>query len=387
MNILFLNTPAFGKEDMIDSITELGHSITYFSLPENNRKDVKFEHTFSNLIETKNPNYVFSFNYFPVISQCCQKYLLPYLSFVYDSPLLSLFSCTILNPCNYIFIFDHTLYYHLHNGGIPTVYYLPLASNPKRLDQITPTKKQEEIFTADVSFVGAMYNEAHHLFERLNTITPYSKGYLDSIMSAQLKVSGYYFIEELLTDKIIHDLKNACPYKPSPDGIETDSYVYANYFIARKLAEIERTHILKLLSEKFQCRLYTHNPTPNLPNIINMGPVDHYEIVPYICKLSKINLNITLRSIQSGIPLRSWDILGAGGFLLSNYQADYDNLFIPDEDYVYYIDETDLLKKTDYYLSHSKERMEIAENGHHKVLLYHTYKHRILYMMNTAHLI
>lgn len=387
MNVLFLNSSSFGQEDMVDSIKGLGYSITFFSLIGNKRINAEFNNSFCKLIESINPDYVFSFNYFPIISQCCQKYHLPYLSYVYDSPLLSLFSYTILNPCNYIFIFDHFLYEQLFKGGISTVYYLPLASNPKRLDQIKPTEEQERLFSADVSFVGAMYNESHHLFERLNAVTPYTKGYLESIMAAQLKVSGCFFIESLLTKEILKDLQNVCPYHPTPDGIETDAYVYANYFIARKLAETERTHLLKLLSEKFKCRLYTHNPTPNLPDIINMGPIDHYEVVPYISKLSKINLNITLRSIQSGIPLRSWDILGAGGFLLSNYQSDYDNLFVPDEDYVFYINDMDLLEKTDYYLSHPKERQEIAENGHRKVLLYHTYKHRILYMMQTAHLI
>lgn len=54
-----------------------------------------------------------------------------------------------------------------------------------------------------------------------------------------------------------------------------------------------------------------------------MGAVDYYEVMPHVFKQSKINLNITLRSIQSGMPLRAWDIMGAGGFLLSNYQADF----------------------------------------------------------------
>ena len=34
---------------------------------------------------------------------------------------------------------------------------------------------------------------------------------------------------------------------------------------------------------------------------------------------SKVNLNITLRNIKTGIPLRALDIMGAGGFLLTNY--------------------------------------------------------------------
>ena len=64
------------------------------------------------------------------------------------------------------------------------------------------------------------------------------------------------------------------------------------------------------------------NPTPELPNVINMGSVDYYDMMPYVFKCSDINLNITLRSIKTGIPLRAMDIMGAGGFLMSNYQVD-----------------------------------------------------------------
>lgn len=56
---------------------------------------------------------------------------------------------------------------------------------------------------------------------------------------------------------------------------------------------------------------------------MNKGPIDYYNEMPYVFNNSRINLNITLRSIKSGIPLRAMDICGAGGFLLSNYQADF----------------------------------------------------------------
>ena len=88
-------------------------------------------------------------------------------------------------------------------------------------------------------------------------------------------------------------------------------------------------------------------------------------------------MNITLRSIESGIPLRAFEIMGAGGFLLSNYQADFLDYFVPDEDFVYYEDQKDLMRKIDYYLYHEKERQAIAKNGHDKMASGHTYRHRI----------
>ena len=89
--------------------------------------------------------------------------------------------------------------------------------------------------------------------------------------------------------------------------------------------------------------------------------------MPCVFHLSKINLNISLRSITSGIPLRCLDILGANGFLPTNYQPELAEFFIPDEDFVMYESEDDFLQKIEYYLSHEAERKEISYNGWKKV--------------------
>ena len=88
------------------------------------------------------------------------------------------------------------------------------------------------------------------------------------------------------------------------------------------------------------------------------------------------------RGIKSGIPLRAYDIMGAGGFLLSNFQADFLDDFIPGEDFVYYESKEDLLQMVAYYLDHEEERKAIAKNGHDKVAKGHTYRHRIREMFS-----
>ena len=103
--------------------------------------------------------------------------------------------------------------------------------------------------------------------------------------------------------------------------------------------------------------------------------------MPLVFKQSKINLNISLRSIKSGIPQRAFDIMGSGGFLLSNFQADFLDDFIPGEDFDYYESKDDLLAKIDYYLAHEKERQAIAKNGHDKTAAAHTYRHRVREML------
>lgn len=134
---------------------------------------------------------------------------------------------------------------------------------------------------------------------------------------------------------------------------------------------------MTMAAKRYGLDLYTPDQTLKLPNCTNHGSVDYYDFAPYVFKKAKINLNISLRSILSGIPLRAFDIMGAGGFLLTNYQEDFLDFFVPGEDFVFYESKTDLLDKIGYYLDHEAERAQIAENGLRKISADHTYVNRI----------
>ena len=85
--------------------------------------------------------------------------------------------------------------------------------------------------------------------------------------------------------------------------------------------------------------------------------------MPEVFATSKININISLRSILTGIPLRVIDILGAGGFCLTNYQVELSEYFENGRELVWFESPEDLIDKTEYYLSHDDEREQIAANG------------------------
>lgn len=385
MKLLFLDSPSFGKLDLIRAFDQKGYEIQLFHHDNlHDYRNKEFDDYFDNLVFDKDFSFVFSLNYYPSISNGCERNHLKYLAFVYDNPLVSLYSYTLINPCNYIFLFDKACYLDFAKEGISTVYYLPLCANTARLSSMHLPADKRPILSSDVSFVGALYNEDHNFLDRMTDLDEYTKGYIDAIMRSQMKVNGYFFIEDLLTPEIITSMKKSLEYNTQPGGTESDAYVYANYFIARKITSLERQNILKEVSNHYDTKLYTHNATPELPNIQNMGAVDYYDVMPHVFKNSKINLNITLRSIRSGMPLRAWDILGAGGFLLSNYQEDFFDFFIPGEDFDFFDGTDDLLSKIEYYLSHERERKEIAENGFQKVAANHTYAHRVDTMLEIA---
>lgn len=391
MNILIFTGKDLGIPDVCEALQRLGCAykcVVSELLTE--RISPEFDRLFEKEFDEGHYDGVFTFNFSPVLSHNCKKRNVPYIAVVYDSPLIQLYSCALIHPCNYIFLFDKALYQEFKQGQIPTVYYAPLAVGIERiarqlgsLDSPVKSGGKETIrqaYTCDVSFLGSMYNEKNNFYDRMEKLPPYARGYLDAVMAAQMQVNGQWFVESLLTPEIIEAMQKsmapAC-VKPNPDGLETVPWIYANVFLARKIAARERQELLSAVSQYFETWLYTPHPTPLLPRVNNRGPVDYYRYMPYVFACSRINLNITLRSIRSAIPLRGMDIMGSGGFLLSNYQSEFFDLFVPGEDMAVYYSKEDLVRKCDYYLKHEKERQQIAANGYGKMKEKHSFTVRL----------
>ena len=157
---------------------------------------------------------------------------------------------------------------------------------------------------------------------------------------------------------------------------DTPEWAFANYYLGMRVTEQERKHILEAMGKKYDVALYTGSKASDLKGVRNMGSAEYYNEAPFAIKCAKINLNVTLRSIQTGIPLRIMDIMGCGGFVLSNYQEDLCAEFVADEDFVFYESVDDAVEKAGYYLEHDQERRRIAENGYRKVRSKHNYERK-----------
>ena len=376
MKILFLEWKSYCVPDMLEALSEAGHEVTLVTCMEmTDRYNTDFDSFFQMKLNESAYDAVFTFNYFPIVAKNCNKANLLYISWVYDNPLVSLFSCTVIYPCNRIFLFDYHSYEYFHNQGITTVFYLPLCANPKRLCKPTDIPYT----TNDISFVGSLYTEPkQRLYDKLSGLEPYAKGYIDALVDTQSHIDGYFFLEDSLTPMLLNAMQKVCPITPNQDGAETPAYVYSHYFLGRRATALARIDLLRQLSQHFDVTVYTHADCKEvLPKTIYGGKIDYYDSMPTVFANSKINLNITLKTIQTGIPLRAWDILGCGGFLLSNYQQELCDYFIPGEDFVYYESSCDAIEKAAYFLTHENERKEIAHNVLKKIAASHTFHHRV----------
>ena len=375
MNILFLDWPCFGRTDFLNFFSERHDSVTLFSHADYElRKSDSFLAALYSVLENQQFDFCFSYNFFPLMATACYKCNIKYISFVYDSPQVKLYSYTVTYPTNYIFLFDSSLVTQFQKEGLTTFYYMPLPVNADRIHSLLQKPYDSARLSADVSFVGSLYNENHNLYDSLQGISSYTKGYLDAIMQAQSHVYGYNFLEECLTPAITAELQNAAHYQKNPDGVESLSFIFSDYYLCRKLTSMERINILTDVASHFPLKIFTPNNNYVIPNASNMGVADYLTETPYIFHDSKINLNITLRSIKSGIPLRCMEIMSCGGFLLTNFQSDFLKHFVAGEDFVYFESNDDMLQKIDYYLTHEKERASIAESGYQKVIKNHSYE-------------
>lgn len=352
--------------------------------------------------------FVFSINFFPAISYTCNRFKIPYVCWSVDSPVPELFSNALKNEWNRIFLFDKAQYQYFYPINPEHIFYLPLATNVRRWEHtiLEMTKTDYTKYGADVSFVGSLYNEkckyntllrmqpegnvngstvSNNKEKEIDThvISAYTQGFVDGLIEAQLKVYGYNFISDNLTDRVIREIANADPdfYRGSDTYANTDRYLVAHQYIGMKLAAVERERTLNRLAQNFRVALYTNSDTSSLTDVDCRGSVSTLIEMPKVFHASKINLNITMRPIETGLSLRVWDILGCGGFLLTNYQTEIPDYFIIGKDLETYESMEELEQKIQYYLTHEEERIEIAVNGYEKVAKHHTYEQRIADMI------
>lgn len=379
--ILFLEWKSFGNDYIIEEFKRRGYEVDLFPFPretEDVRNGTQITEKLAVHIMQERPAFVFSFNYFPVAAIACKACKVKYVSWVYDSPYILLYSQTVFFETNRIFLFDSAEAEKFRQMGVTNCYYLPMAAATDAYSKMIPDEEMHRLYDSDVTFIGSMYSETRqHMFRHLEKLDDYTKGYLFGRMNAQKNIYGLDILEEALTPDIVESMRKVCPVTEHGDGFETIPWVFANYFLARKVTAMERQEILERLSQKHEVKLFTPEETPHLTKVKNMGKIDYYTRAPYAMKCAKINLNISLRSIHTGIPLRALDILGCGGFLISNFQSDFLEYFESGKDFVYYENMEDLERLVAYYLEHEEERCQIAANGHRKAVEYLSYSKQV----------
>lgn len=395
MHILMYRWKAYNYRDIEQTFLLLGHTVDNIE-QELGSYDVspEFERVIEEKIRGTHYDMVFTVNYFPLISNVCERTGVKYISWTCDNPLISMYHESVFHACNYIFTFDKTNYLEFRGMGVKHIWYLPLAVDTERMDALLGAPEEAGRWKAaqdpemrkyrgDVAFVGSLY-ERNSYDKIKNRLPEYLRGYFDAVMEAQLNISGANIVEPMLTTNILEQLQEYFQLEKSEGSFSDLGLIFQTTVLGFKIAEIERRRALIELSKHYKVNVYSNSDVSDLLRIQYCGSVDYWSEMPKVFRMSKINLNFTIPNIKSGIPLRIWDVLGCGGFLLTNYQAEIPYYFKEGEDLVCFDSLEDLCEKVGYYLEHEEERKRIAWNGYRKVREKHSYIERIHTILDTV---
>ena len=343
MKILYLFNKGLMTPDLAISLIMAGHEVdiienyecTYVIDDEMCRN--KITEAILNAQKIVPYDFVISYNYVPSAAYVCNSMGLLYISWMYDSWQPTLYSESIMLPCNRIFVFDSTEYEYIKGMGVKHVYLLTLAVNCDRLSEMD-LSDVENSYCCDVSLVGRLYcDESVNGYNAMKTylendIRHKIDGIIQNTMGSWDEGNNWFKKFKELNYTQIPNVDAADERKKC---MLTDDIYYTSICFARAITQLDRTMALNALAKKYKTRIYTYEKTTGLiPEVDVHNGVNYMDEMPKVFFNSKINLNISLRSIFAGIPLRVFDVMGSGGFLMSNKQKDMDGLLVDGVDYV-----------------------------------------------------
>lgn len=334
-------------------------------------------------IEKHQVQVVFSIYFVMSAALAAYKSGIKYISMIWDAPYTEVYNPLSKIDNVWISTFDRLDQERFRRYGIPHAMYQPLSVN--RDNALKWSRDIQNTlhghYMHEISFIGNLYSDNPYR-KILKYIPAQLHGYFNSIVDeAAFDWDGVNKIYGKTDREVIEYIKRVSPKFTIPDIQEIDEVRYFEIMgLIREVANMERIGVLNLLAEKYSVTIYTTDSKEaetKLRGVTIGPPVEYGKATSLVYAGSKINLNISLKGIEGGTPQRVMDIMGAGGFVLTNYCRETAELFREDEEIVMFRTPEELIGKVEYYLAHDKEREQIAGNGYRKVMQCFTYRKKI----------
>lgn len=402
MRLILYKWGGFNEDILHKNLILMGHDVAILEQPcMDYNTDMSLAMKIMEFIRNNHAEGVISFNFFPIVSVTCNAVGVRYFSWIYDSPHTTLFSNAVMYDTNCIGVFDSALVDELTRKGVGTVKHVPLAVDCEEFDRRIKNANIDSIDCVNgsngVAFVGSLYTEKNNYYDKYkeadlalgNNLAEWKS--LDSLLESQtFEYCNSYINDEsnhyaFLEQKVLDDGINL-----GADYFATTRDIVIKNILERKVTVIERQELIDSIfkvasNNHFAVNLYTSSKLIGYKKLekINRGTVDYISQMPWVFSESGINLNITLRSIRTGIPLRALDIIGCGGFLLSNYQSELEESFKDDVEISMYRSKEECLEKVLFYNKNEKARDNVARNGREKICREFSYQRMLPMLLQT----
>lgn len=386
MKILYVYGMAKSK-DIPVTLRKLGYKVEeYTKFQENSILNDEEVEELTAYIRGHQITHLMSIHLIYNLAMAALKTDIKYVSVIWDAPYIKIYTpFGKLDNC-WFSVFDRLDNERFKKAGIPHTFYQPLAVN--KTDVIAWNKKAQKTLAGkyinDICFVGSLYE--NNLFdERVKGMPQVIVDYFNSIFEeAAFRWDGVNRIYGKTSKEMLKYMEMVSPDFHIDNRLDIDdTYLFEVIYLVRKIANIERVAVLNTLSEAYHVVLHTTSKVgkDKLGNVEVRLPVRPGEDAAVVYVGSKINLNISLKGIEGGTIQRIIDVMGAGGFMLTNYCEETAELFEEDKEIVMYKTPEELFEKVEYYLQHDEERERIARAGHNKVIECYTYEKKLSHLM------
>lgn len=392
MKILYIhgNKVNNASEHIIQVLQKMGHEVLLYSEEPMmiTMLDDDIVRALTSYIQEQKVELILSVHFIMGAALAAYHTNLRYAAILWDAPYTEIYN--VLGRMNHIWVstFDRIDKERLEAGGIKHVLYQPLCVNAEEMTAWN--RKIQDIlqgggYIHDISFVGRLYE--HNLYdENFSHIPANLEPYFNGIFEdAAFKWDGVNRVYGEVSEEILRYMKMLDSDFPISNNQDiSDARWFEIYYLIRKIANIERIATLNLLAERYSVTFYTDSEfdAAVLQNVDVKEPIFDVGRASLVYAGSKINLNISLKGIEGGTPLRIMDVMGAGGFVLSSYCAETAEIFEEDKEIVMFKTPEELIEKTEFYLAHDKEREQIARAGQRKVLSCYTYEKKIKQLLD-----
>lgn len=385
MKILYLHTDVVSDGDVARTLGRMGCSLVWMQAPQNDEKKEDYAEKLLKSIEEQGTELVLSLKYFPVVSLACNVAAVKYATWIVTAYDPGIYSCTLLNSCNYVFMADYGLYEEFLDEGFPHLYYLPLGACTEWVDSVisgvvgryvgdmttnTAGEQEDKIegkYLADLLLpceIQSREKMGRHPLMPDSPLKDATKGYLEGCIACQHQMSGLPSMAEHLPSYVWEDLVAHFAVEVGADSVESASHYYDSRFFNPLITAADREIHLGAVAKN-----------PYFKQVWQDNGWSRKELLRRALH-SRISLVIANRNWRSAIVQVAWDIMASGGFIVGNYREDYIRLF-PKNTPALYGEERELLSRTIYYLHHEQEREELARELSQEVRTRHTCRQRL----------
>ncbi|SDK72878.1 spore maturation protein CgeB [Maridesulfovibrio ferrireducens] len=378
--VLFFNRPYFLTGEIISALDRLGISYRSVDIGMGDTvRDGFVEDLLKAVVEFK-PDFALTVNHFGVdregkLTDLLLKLKLPLASWFVDNPHLVLYRYeNVSSELTSIFTYDAGNLSVMRDKGFDNVFYLPLATDPCRFKA---GKAGKDLWRSKVSFVGnSMIDAVSSSLADANLPTNLRDRYPQ--LAAEFGNADDLSVEKYLKKRYPELLEIVEEFPADEQKLSFEALITWEATRQYRLSCIEAILDFNplIVGDSGWHVLLDKNGWRYLPSL------DYYADLPAFYPMSDVSFNCTSRQMKGAVNQRIFDVPACGGFILTDYREQMENLFEPDSEIISYSNVKEIPQIMERCLGDKKMREKVSAAARKRILSEHTYEHRLLSLLD-----